>query len=74
MMELTINDYGLIKQSIYYGCSFEADLKGYNYQTFNRDKIDIETIHIPILIKLLLKVYSTQSKDSKIQVDQKFNM
>ena len=25
--EIDINDYGLIKQSIYYGCSFESDLE-----------------------------------------------
>tara|TARA_B100000886_G_scaffold309740_1_gene244113 strand:- start:14 stop:640 length:627 start_codon:yes stop_codon:yes gene_type:complete len=60
--EIDINDYGLIKQSIYYGCSFEADLKDYNYQTFNKDKIDIETIQIPILDKTFIKsiFYSNQ--------------
>ena len=60
--EIDINDYGLIKQSIYYGCSFEADLKDYNYQTFNKDEIDIETIQIPILDKTFIKsiFYSNQ--------------
>ena len=53
---IDINDYGLIKQSNYYGCSFEADLKDYNYQTFNKDKIDIETIQIPILNKTFIKL------------------
>ncbi len=68
-----INDYGLIKQSIYYGCSFEADIKGYNYQTFNKDKMDIETIQIPILDKTFIKsiFYSNQkirnTSRSKIQ-------
>ena len=60
--EIDINDYGLIKQSIYYGCSFEADLKDCDYQTFNKDKIDIETIQIPILDKTFIKgiFYSNQ--------------
>lgn len=70
---MTINDYGLIKKSVFYGCSFEADLKGHNYQTFNRDKIDIETMHIPILSKTFIKsiFYSNQKIEntsrSKIQ-------
>ena len=70
---IDINDYGLIKQSIYYGCSFEADLKGYNYQTFNKDKIDIETIQIPILDKTFIRsiFYSNQKIEntsrSKVQ-------
>ena len=60
--EIDINDYGLIKQSIYYGCSFEADLKDYDYQTFNKDEIDIETIQIPMLNKTFIKsiFYSNQ--------------
>ena len=71
--EIDINDYGLIKLSIYYGCSFEADLKDYNYQTFNKDKIDIETIQIPIIDKTFIKsiFYSNQriknTSRSKIQ-------
>ena len=71
--EIDINDYGLIKQSIYYGCSFEADLKDYDYQTFNKDKIDIETIQIPILDKTFIRsiFYSNQKIEntsrSKIQ-------
>ena len=71
--EIDINDYGLIKQSIYYGCSFEADLKDYNYQTFNKDKIDIETIQIPIIDKTFIRsiFYSNQKIEntsrSKVQ-------
>ena len=71
--EIDINDFGLIKQSIYYGCSFEADLKDYDYQTFNKDKIDIETIQIPILDKTFIRsiFYSNQKIEntsrSKIQ-------
>ena len=71
--EIDIDDYGLIKQSIYYGCSFEADLKDYDYQTFNKDKIDIETIQIPILDKTFIRsiFYSNQKIEntsrSKIQ-------
>ena len=71
--EIDINDYGLIKQSIYYGCSFEADLKGYDYQTFNKNKIDIETIQIPIIDKTFIRsiFYSNQKIEnisrSKIQ-------
>ena len=71
--EIDINDYGLIKQSIYYGCSFEADLKGYDYQTFNKNKIDIETIQIPIIDRTFIRsiFYSNQKIEntsrSKIQ-------
>ena len=59
---IVIDDYGLINKSVYYGCSFEADLNDYNYQTFNKDKIDIETIQIPILDKTFIKsiFYSNQ--------------
>ena len=70
---VNINDYGLIKNSVYYGCSFEADLKGYDYRTFNKDKIDIETIQIPVLDKTFIKsiFYSNQKIEntgrSKIQ-------
>ena len=39
--EIDINEYGLIKQSIYYGCSFEADLKDYNYQTFTTQTLTL---------------------------------
>ena len=71
--EIDINDYGLIKQSIYYGCSFEADLKDYDYQTFNKNKIDIETIQIPIIDRTFIRsiFYSNQKIEntsrSKIQ-------
>ena len=60
--EIDIIDFGLIKQSIYYGCSFEADLKDYDYQTFNKDKIDIETIQMPIIDKTFIRTifYSNQ--------------
>tara|TARA_Y100001980_G_C14555372_1_gene343758 strand:- start:3039 stop:3665 length:627 start_codon:yes stop_codon:yes gene_type:complete len=70
---IVIDDYGLINKSIHYGCSFEADLNGYNYQTFNEDKIDIETIKIPVLDKTFIKniFYSNQKLEntsrSKIQ-------
>ena len=69
--EIDINDYGLIKQSIYYGCSFEADLKDYDYQTFNKDKIDIETIQIPIIDKTFIREHNTPIKRLKIQVRSK---
>ena len=59
---IVIDDYGLINKSVYYGCSFEADLNDYNYQTFNKDKIDIETTQIPIIEKTFIKsiFYSNQ--------------
>ena len=71
--EIDIYDYGLIKQSVYYGCSFEADLNDYDYRTFNKDKIDIETIQLPILDKTFIRniFYSNQKIEntsrSKIQ-------
>ncbi len=48
---LALKDYGLIKEKIYYGCSFEGNVKEANYKNFDKNNVDIETVTIPFLRK-----------------------
>ena len=48
---IAVENYGLIKEKIYYGCSFESNLKEVNYQNFDKNNFDIETVTIPFLKK-----------------------
>ena len=47
--DIKVNNYGLMKKTVYYGCSFEADLKQVDYQNFDKNHLDIETVNIPFL-------------------------
>ncbi len=51
LKSLTLDNYGLIKEKIYYGCSFESNVKEVNYQNFDKHNFDIETVTIPFLRK-----------------------
>ena len=48
---IAVGDYGLIKEKIYYGCSFESNVKEVNYQNFDKNNFDIETVEIPFFKK-----------------------
>ena len=48
---IAVGNYGLIKEKIYYGCSFESNVKEVNYQNFDKNNFDIETVTIPFLKK-----------------------
>ena len=48
---IAVGNYGLIKEKIYYGCSFESNVKEVNYQNFDKNNLDIETVTIPFLKK-----------------------
>ena len=48
---IAVENYGLIKEKIYYGCSFESNVKEFNYQNFDKHNFDIETTTIPFLEK-----------------------
>ena len=51
---IAVENYGLIKEKIYYGCSFETNVKKVNYENFNKDNFDIETVTIPFLKKTFI--------------------
>ncbi len=53
--KIKVNNYGLMKKTVYYGCSFEADLKQEDYQNFNKDHLNIETVNIPFLNQKYIK-------------------
>ena len=46
---LALKDYGIIKEKIYYGCSFESNVKEVNYKNFDKNNVDIETVSIPFM-------------------------
>ena len=46
---IVVENYGLIEEKIYYGCSFESNVKKVNYQNFDKNHLDIETVSIPFL-------------------------
>ena len=46
---IVVENYGLIEEKIYYGCSFESNVKEVNYQNFDKNHLDIETVSIPFL-------------------------
>lgn len=48
---LALKDYGIIKEKIYYGCSFESNVKEVNYKNFDKNNVDIETVSIPFMKK-----------------------
>ena len=48
---ISSESYGLIKEKIYYGCSFESNVKEVNYQNFDKNNFDIETVEIPFFKK-----------------------
>ena len=48
---IAVENYGLIKEKIYYGCSFESNVKEVNYRNFDKHNFDIETVTIPFLKK-----------------------
>ena len=54
---IAVKNYGLIKEKIYYGCSFESNVKEVNYQNFDKHNFDIETVTIPFLKKLLFIIF-----------------
>ena len=51
---IAVENYGLIKEKIYYGCSFEGNVKEVNYQNFDIHNFDIETVTIPFLKKTFI--------------------
>ena len=51
---IAVENYGLIKEKTYYGCSFETNVKKVNYENFNKDNFDIETVTIPFLKKTFI--------------------
>ena len=51
---IAVENYGLIKEKIYYGCSFESNVKEVNYQNFDKHNFDIETVTIPFLKKTFI--------------------
>ena len=51
---VAVENYGLIKEKIYYGCSFESNVREINYQNFDINNLDIETISIPFLNKTFI--------------------
>ena len=53
--DIKVNNYGLMKKTVYYGCSFEADLKQVDYQNFDKNHLDIETVNIPFLRQNYIK-------------------
>ena len=52
--KIAVGKYGLIKEKIYYGCSFETNVKNISYENFNKDSFDIETVNIPFLRKTFI--------------------
>ena len=54
LKDIAVENYGLIKEKIYYGCSFETNVKKVNYENFNKDNFDIETVTIPFLKKTFI--------------------
>ena len=53
--DIKVNNYGLMQKTVYYGCSFEADLKQVDYQNFDKNHLDIETVNIPFLRQNYIK-------------------
>jgi hypothetical protein len=51
---IAVENYGLIKEKIYYGCSFEGNVKEVGYQNFDKHNFDIETVTIPFLKKTFI--------------------
>ena len=51
---IVVANYGLIKEKIYYGCSFEGNVKEVGYQNFDKHNFDIETVTIPFLKKTFI--------------------
>ena len=51
---IVVENYGLIKEKIYYGCSFESNVKEVNYQNFEQNYFDIETVTIPFIKKTFI--------------------
>ena len=51
---IAVENYGLIKEKIYYGCSFEGNVKEVNYQNFDKHNFDIETVTIPFFKKTFI--------------------
>ena len=51
---IAVENYGLIKEKIYYGCSFEGNVKEVGYQNFDKHNFDIETVSIPFLKKTFI--------------------
>ena len=54
LKDIAVENYGLIREKIYYGCSFETNVKKVNYENFNKDNFDIETVTIPFLKKTFI--------------------
>ena len=52
--DIAVENYGLIKEKIYYGCSFEGNVKEVGYQNFDKHNFDIETVTIPFLKKTFI--------------------
>ena len=51
---IAVENYGLIKEKIYYGCSFEGNVEEVGYQNFDKHNFDIETVTIPFLKKTFI--------------------
>ena len=51
---IAVENYGLIKEKIYYGCSFEGNVEEVGYQNFDKHNFDIETVAIPFLKKTFI--------------------
>ena len=71
---LVVKNYGLIKEKIYYGCSFESNVKEINYQNFDKNNLDIETVSIPFLNKTFINnvFFCNQKIDDEIKSKNQF--
>ena len=46
---ISVENYGLIIEKIFYGCSFETNIKKVTYQNFDKNNFDIETVKVPFI-------------------------
>lgn len=71
---VVVKNYGLIKEKIYYGCSFESHVKEVQYQNFNKNNFDIETVTIPFLNKTFINniFYCNQKINDELKSKNQF--